>query len=1178
MVTLFVKQGQLNCYADGGVRVISNSATASPVERKNRFQEVMNSGDKITGQEEEEQQWEEGRGPVLLPIRTKPSARNEGTAQESKCSNSRKVLSRKKGLADIYVTDESEDDDDDEEYITESSHLSKKKRSQQRKKSVRRRISQKNFVASRIRISPKIAQEYESCNGRELESSHGKRLSERRQGTTKKIQGMVGEYLFGDWIDEEEEVEEFLVDEEAKNKNRQSRCELESSRGKRLSERRQGTTKKIQGMVGEYLFGDWIDEEEEVEEFLVDKEAKNKNRQSRCSKKRKSSINGRERSTWTEIGDEEEFPVEEKANNRNRQSNCLKKRKYLTKSRERSTQIGMDDEEEKFLLKEEAKNRSRQLSSSKKRMHRRTEKNLQELEGPEMHDIHHLPMNSGERSIQGGTILFSNASSSSSSCSSVPSIKSDQISVERCMRNHKEDVEELLKLKCEDKEERIKCHQCRRKDRLVVVPCTKCKQKVYCIHCIRQWYPDLDEEEIAENCPFCRRNCNCNLCLHKSGIVKTSKRDLTEKEKVQHLHYLIKSLLPFVKQIRQEQTDEIEMEAQIQGLEPSSVKIQESFCRSDERIYCNYCATSIVDLHRSCPDCSFELCLSCCQEIRNGEALGGGNKVIFQYVNKGFDYIHGGDPLPNSCNVENSKEHEKPFAKWVCNKNGSVTCAPKEMGGCEKCLLELRCILPHNWISNLEARVEEIVRKYKIDELISRPNCLGKGTGMSMKAASREGSCDNYLYCLNSREVLIEEELSMFQSHWANGEPVIVQDVLDQTAGLSWDPMVMLRALCECSDPNIGSKMSVVKAIDCLAGCEVEIKTRQFFKGYTDGRRYKNFWPEMLKLKDWPPADKFEDLLPRHCDEFISALPFQEYTDPRAGFLNLAVRLPQGVLKPDLGPKTYVAYGIAEELGRGDSVTKLHCDMSDAVNILTHTAEMKLNDQQHAAIEILKVRHRAQDERECLIQRINGDPVGACDDGVNGLIVDLNASDTKRPSESSEGISDTMGARKEPSISTVGSSEERGGALWDIFRREDVPKLQEYLIKHSKEFRHTYCCPVEQVVHPIHDQCFYLTSDHKRKLKEEYGVEPWTFEQRRGEAVFIPAGCPHQVRNLKSCTKVAVDFVSPENLHECIRLTKEFRLLPKDHKAREDKLEVNKMILYAVNQAVEDLETLTMGN
>ncbi|GKD85205.1 hypothetical protein Tco_1356359, partial [Tanacetum coccineum] len=60
-----------------------------------------------------------------------------------------------------------------------------------------------------------------------------------------------------------------------------------------------------------------------------------------------------------------------------------------------------------------------------------------------------------------------------------------------------------------------------------------------------------------------------------------------------------------------------------------------------------------------------------------------------------------------------------------------------------------------------------------------------------------------------------------------------------------------------------------------------------------------------------------------------------------------------------------------------------------------------------------------------------------------------------------------------------------------------------------------------------------------------------------------------------SCTKVAVDFVSPENLQQCIRLTEEFRKLPIDHKAREDKLEVKKMILHAMHQAVTDFEELT---
>ncbi|TKY47316.1 Lysine-specific demethylase JMJ25 [Spatholobus suberectus] len=150
----------------------------------------------------------------------------------------------------------------------------------------------------------------------------------------------------------------------------------------------------------------------------------------------------------------------------------------------------------------------------------------------------------------------------------------------------------------------------------------------------------------------------------------------------------------------------------------------------------------------------------------------------------------------------------------------------------------------------------------------------------------------------------------------------------------------------------------------------------------------------------------------------------------------------------------------------------------------------------------------------------------------------------------------------------------KGGAVWDIFRRQDMHKLDEYLRKHCREFRHLCCSQVDEVFHPIHDQVFYLTSHHKRKLKEEFGIEPWTFIQNLGEAVFIPAGCPHQVRNLKSCIKVALDFVSPENIQECIRLTEEFRTLPPTHKAKEDKLGVKKMCLHALSKAADDLEQL----
>ncbi|XP_019196872.1 PREDICTED: lysine-specific demethylase JMJ25-like [Ipomoea nil] len=699
------------------------------------------------------------------------------------------------------------------------------------------------------------------------------------------------------------------------------------------------------------------------------------------------------------------------------------------------------------------------------------------------------------------------------------------------------------------------CHQCQRRDRRIVVPCKKCEKNLYCIRCIKQWYPQLLEEEVSEICPFCRGNCNCNKCLHLSGFIRTSRRDLADGEKLQHLHYLVDKLLPFLEQIHVEQIQEIEAESVIQGVSSSSIEVKQSICYTDERVYCNQCSTSIVDLHRSCPGCSYELCLRCCQEIREGKFPGCPVREIFQYKNKGYDYIHGGDPQPEFVDKENSWDQNEPVIEWTANSDGTITCAPEEMGGCGSHVLELKYLLPEGWISTLEAKAKKKLSECDGVKTTCWPVDIENDPEKLCRSASRIGSNDNCLYYPTARDALKEEELFRFRSHWVRGEPVIVRDVLEQTSGLSWEPMVMWRALCENTNSNISSKMSEVKAIDCLAGCEVEISTGKFFKGYTDGRTYANFWPEMLKLKDWPPSDKFEDLLPRHCDEFISALPFQEYTDLRDGILNLGVKLPASVIKPDLGPKTYIAYGLKEELGRGDSVTKLHCDMSDAVNILTHTAEVALSGEQRSAIERLKEKHMLQDEKECLERG------------------DCKVSDWDNEAHTRTGdMSCNMIAGSFPSEELTDGT---GSALWDIFRREDVPKLNEYLIKHSKEFRHTYCCPVEKVFHPIHDQSFYLTLEHKRKLKEEFGIEPWTFEQRLGEAVFIPAGCPHQVRNLKSCTKVAADFISPENIKECIQLTEEFRRLPVNHRAREDKLEIKKMILHAINQAVEELETLT---
>ncbi|KAL5707628.1 hypothetical protein ACHQM5_018509 [Ranunculus cassubicifolius] len=712
-------------------------------------------------------------------------------------------------------------------------------------------------------------------------------------------------------------------------------------------------------------------------------------------------------------------------------------------------------------------------------------------------------------------------------------------------------------------QESLMCHQCQRNDRGEVVRCVECGSKRFCFPCIKKWYPRMSHAEIAKSCPVCRGNCNCKGCLRKvknSDEHMSSMKKLTEDETDNNSRYLLHQLLPALKNIDRQQIVEKVVEAKIQGIATSDVKVQLSTIPSDERIFCDICKTSIFDYHRNCKNCSYDLCITCCGEIRSCCLQGDDKEVNVKCASSGSKNRHG--ELPQEQQIELRKELSLknlfgPHSKLKVEGNGRITCPNKlDDNGCG--FLELKCMFPDNWVSDLKRKAEKISAGAKTlcshGNATQRCTCFDSDGEIDLQnkkfreAACREDSDDNYLYCQSVKDVQ-PTDLNHFQMHWTNGEPVIIQDVLDLKNGLSWEPLVMCRALHEKTNSRIfnqkkkvlgGSSYLDVTAVDCRQWCEVDIKIVHFFKGYSDGVTDDNYWPKMLKLKDWPPSNSFEELLPRHAVEFFSILPFKEYTNPQYGFLNLALYLPKKSLKPDLGPKTYVAYGFSEELGRGDSVTKLHCDMADAVYVLMHTTEVSVSPEQLDKIKMLKKHYRAQDREE------------RCT--------------TVLKESHSPSVQTSPPVRKLQRPQTT-----EGGALWDIFRRQDVPKLMEYLKKHFREFRHIFDSPLKQVDHPIHDQSFYLTSEHKRSLKEEYGIEPWTFVQSVGEAVFIPAGCPYQIRNLMSCIEVAIEFVSPESVNECIRLTHEFRELPEPHPERVDKLEVKKMILHTISKAVKVL-------
>ncbi|CAK9146555.1 unnamed protein product [Ilex paraguariensis] len=958
----------------------------------------------------------------------------------------------------------------------------------------------------------------------------------------------------------------------------------------------------------------------------------------------------------------------------------------------------------------------------------------------------------------------------------------------------------------------LMCHQCRKNDKTGVVFCSNCKRKRYCYKCITKWYPERTNEEIRSACPFCRGNCNCNACLQEDVILKGCHKEVDENTRLQRLLYLLHKTLPLLRHIQEEQSSELETEAGIFGVQLTEGDLIKSILDEDDRVYCDNCNTSIVNFHRSClnPDCSYDLCLNCCRELRKGLQPGGNEaeSSLQQFVERSHSLVTDAKgqisandwesrmaPPANGCLAHMPCN----FPEWRAKIDGSIPCAPKQRGGCGTGMLELRRIFEADWVVKLIENAEDLTSHYHspdIDFSQGCSLCLHTRTSQDeenhagvRQAAFRGNSHDNFLYCPNAVD-LGDSEFEHFQMHWQRGEPVIVRNVLAKTSGLSWEPMVMWRAFRTARE-KLKEETFSVKAIDCLDWCEVEISIHQFFRGYLEGRRHQSGWPEMLKLKDWPPTNSFEECLPRHGVEFMAMLPYSDYTHPRSGLLNLATKLPDGAVKPDLGPKTYIAYGYSEELGRGDSVTKLHSDISDAVNILTNTGNVKIPPWQCNIIHKLQKEYEHEDQNElcsgtqkrlCTSKRkppkqlcryetmdsayeekgdlsenyssvlenmnkhvtsvgeqertfpmldsvcletagfnksrpdlgcpppledtvaINADWQSAVDvnvmDQINGLgthvLEESIASFLERDCEESYNFeskqdnlkkcSSTSGIPTESKSlpkclnqekSTLGTSgiervmdvevekynysslshqpykttsfidasssvlpkcmslekkidqskfkeigcgryidvPERGclpdrinrstsssaslkenpvsaedalqsntdcskfihgGAVWDIFRRQDVPKLIEYLQRHWKRFRHVNNVPVNSVVHPIHDQIFYLNEKHKKQLKEEFNIEPWTFEQYLGEAVFIPAGCPHQVRNRQPCIKVAVDFVSPDHVQECIQLTEEFRLLPKSHRSKEDKLEVKKMTLYGARLAVDESRNLML--
>jgi lysine-specific demethylase 3 len=412
-----------------------------------------------------------------------------------------------------------------------------------------------------------------------------------------------------------------------------------------------------------------------------------------------------------------------------------------------------------------------------------------------------------------------------------------------------------------------------------------------------------------------------------------------------------------------------------------------------------------------------------------------------------------------------------------------------------------------------------------------------EGPSNSLLHACDGGSADDWLWAPCAAELEPEcpaaaaDVLAHFQWHWQRRQPVVVRNVKGKA---EWTQDLLGKLLQR-------STYTVQKVDGSALRCAD--KGQRFLTSLYDGGG------ELLRVSDFPKTTSMMKLAPRLCADFLDSLPFKAYTNPNS-VLNLVSHMPpDAVVKPDLGPKLYAASGRPEERGDGDSLTLLHQDMADAVNVLLQTGS-------------------------------GGGEASVCAGPWATNYAEL----------SSEAYADSLLRSAQlqsafpwlklmPDVRqpvTVGAfSNGPAGAVWHLFRTSDRLALNGWLLaraaaeKASDTPREVFARPpayYEPGSNPVHSQAFFLTSSELQALENETGIRPWTVEQRTGDAVFIPAGCPHQVRNLVGCVKLAVDFVSPESLRECAVLTTEFAAdkIP-------DKLQAKTILLCAAQKAAQAL-------
>lgn len=230
----------------------------------------------------------------------------------------------------------------------------------------------------------------------------------------------------------------------------------------------------------------------------------------------------------------------------------------------------------------------------------------------------------------------------------------------------------------------------------------------------------------------------------------------------------------------------------------------------------DFCRTPIIDYHRHCMNCSYDICLSCCQDLREASIIGVKGEVENKIAERNGDQVTVTEPVKSSEHRSSSLSDK--FSDWRANNDGSIPCPPKEYGGCGCLSLTLKRIFKMNWVAKLVKNVDEMVSGCKLNDAGSTQKT--EFNFRLCQYAHRENGDDNLLYCPSSEDIG-SEGIEGFRKHWIKGKPVIVKEVFDISSMPSWDPMAVWRGIRETTEEKMKDDNKIVKAVDCLDWSEV---------------------------------------------------------------------------------------------------------------------------------------------------------------------------------------------------------------------------------------------------------------------------------------------------------------------------------------------------------------------